>query len=114
MNGYAARRMKLASLNSSVGFHCFVSSAAVFGSIAGWRLWFVCGGWQRQQHWGDGTLWALSAIVGLWAAIGTNRLAYPNRSAMAQVGVCLVIIHFYALLMLQSFIVWLMTDGPPP
>jgi hypothetical protein len=112
MNGYAARQMKLASLNSSCGFHCFASFVVVFGSIAGWILWFSFGGWQRQQHWGDGMLWAASAGVGLWAAIGTIRLAHPNGSAIAQVGVCLVIVHVYSLFVLQSFIVGLITGDP--
>jgi hypothetical protein len=44
--------------SSSVKFHCYVSVMGVIGAFVGWNLWFVSGGWQRQQHWGESMLWA--------------------------------------------------------
>jgi hypothetical protein len=105
--------MKPASLKSSAGFYCFVSALSVCGSVTGWRLWFTFGGWQRQQHWGEETLWLLSASIGLWAAVNTIRFAYPNRSAIAMVGVCFIIFHLWALLFVLEFIGWLRSGGPP-
>jgi len=109
--------MKLASLNSSAGFHCLVSAVAACGSFAGWDLWFVSGGWERHQHWGEGTLWALSAIVGLWAAVDTIRFARSHGSEGAMVtlfGLSLAMFHLLSLLFLRMFIYMLIEGGPRP
>jgi hypothetical protein len=109
--------MKLTSLNSSAGFHCLVSALAVCGSVAGWNLWFVSGGWQRHQHLGEGTLWAVSAIVGFWASVDTVRLARSLGSEggmLAMCGTVLAIFHFLSLLLLRMFIIDLIIGGPRP
>jgi hypothetical protein len=109
--------MKTTSLNRSAGFHCLVSAVAVCGSFAGWNLWFVSGGWERHQHWGEGTLWAASAIIGLWAAVDAIRLARARGSEGIIVTMCGLLLagfHFLSLLFLRMFVYMLAEGGPRP
>ena len=111
------KKMKQASLNSSPALHCVVSAIAIFGSFAAWYTWVGVGGagWQGQ-HWGQGVLWAGSAIIGLWAAVDALRLLWRKRgwqaNLMALVTAGCAIFHLLSLLLLWNFINILMEGGP--
>lgn len=101
--------------NPSARLHCLVSAIALGGAFAGWNLWFVSGGWQRQQHWGEGILWAVSAVVGLWAAVDAIRFACgAARVGLTAIGLALACFHIASFYLLLMFIRMLAEGGPRP
>jgi hypothetical protein len=109
--------MKRLSPASSAILHCVVSALGFAGSYAGYRLWFVAGGWERRTHWGEGTLWAVSAIIGVWGAVDAVRLgrkAEPSVTVylVRMVGAILVFSNGLAFLFFLFFL-RLLADGGP-
>jgi hypothetical protein len=97
------------SKNTLAGLHCLVSLLAVVGAGVGYGLW----SWERHQHWGAGALWGTSAVVGLWAAVDTIRLARGWVGfAIGILGMVLAFLHFGALLALCLFLFMLAEGGP--
>jgi hypothetical protein len=93
-------------------FHGLISLIAIGGAITGWQLWFSFGGWQRHQHWADGTLWGISGVIGIWSAIDAVRFARGPLTACLGVLVCLF--HLFALLLFWMFVNLLAMGGPRP
>ena len=93
--------------------HCLISVAGVGGAFLGWNFWFTSGGWQRHEHWGEGILWGISAIVGLWGAIDAIRFD-RGSSWVTAVSLLLCLFHMLSFLLFLLFLEFLANGGPRP
>jgi hypothetical protein len=99
----------------SASLHCLVSFVAVAGVAVGYNRWLASGGWERHQHWGEGAIWALSATIGLWAAVDTIRFARGwTGVGVGLLGMLLGFFHVGAILGLGEFVFTLAEGGPRP
>ena len=97
----------------SAKFHCLVSLIGVFGAFIAWNLWFVFGGWQRHQHWGEGILWVVCAVAGLWGAFDAIR--FDRASSWVTLAALLLgFFHVLSAMLLLFFIQSLASGGPRP
>jgi hypothetical protein len=106
--------MKLLSHVPSAGWHCLVSVVSLGGSWTALNLWFTAGGWHRQQHWGDGTLWGASMVVGLWSAVDAMRLGRKSTPSFALLGLLLCVAHTLSLCLFLIFLQILAEGGARP
>ena len=85
----------------------------VIGAFVGWNLWFVSGGWQRHQHWGEGILWGASVVAGLWAAFDAIRIDRVS-SWVSPISLLLGVFHVLSAMLFLFFISMLASGGPRP
>ena len=105
--------MMLSTSHTSARRHNSISAIALAGAFLGWHLWFVAGGWHRQQHWVEGTLWGVCGVVGLWSAIDAVRLD-RGASWVTLGAVALSVLHVLSLLLFWLFLNLLAAGGPRP
>lgn len=98
---------------SSAKFHCVISVLGVVGAFIGWNFWFASGGWQRHQHWGEGILWGVSAVAGLWGAFDAIRFDRAS-SWVTPVSLLVGVFHVLSTMLLLLFIQILASGGPRP
>lgn len=97
--------------------HCVISALAVIGSFVGWHFWFVSGGWQRDWHWVEGTVWAASISVGIWAGVNAIRIARhegADGASIAAFSTILICLHTLSFLLFWMFVSMLAQGGPHP
>ena len=104
-------------MKSSPKFHsswrdCLVSGLGFCGSFIAWNLWFVNGGWHRDQHLGEVVLWAASILIGIWAAVDVMRRERELTPATVLAAVLCVLNSFSCLLFL-FFLCMLLQGGHP-
>jgi hypothetical protein len=92
-------------------YYCLTSLVGVGGAYLGWKLWFISGGWERHQHWGDSILWSTSAVAGLLAAIAAIRI---GRGSLLVKAASLVLgtFHVLSLILFLIFMDLLSHGGP--
>jgi len=106
-------RMPPKPLISSAKLHCLVSLAAVFGAFFGWNLWLASGGWERREHWGEGILWGVSVVVGLWGAFDAIQLDRLS-SWVTLASLLLGAVHILSAMLFLLFMKMLAYGGPRP
>jgi hypothetical protein len=103
--------MKASGRFCSAWRNCILSAVASLGSLAGWRFWFIFGGWDRQEHWFDGVLWGVSALVGWGTAISAMRSG-EGASLVRVLAFFLWLFNTSALVILFLFLNLLARGGP--
>ena len=98
---------------SPAQLHCLVSLVALLGAFFGYSFWFVSGGWERREHWGEGILWGTSVVVGLWGAFDAIRLDRLS-SWISMVSFLIGAIHVLSAMLFLFFIKLLAGGGPRP
>jgi membrane protein YdbS with pleckstrin-like domain len=97
----------------SAKFHCLVSLLGVVGAFIAWNLWFVAGGWQRHQHWGESILWSVSVVMGLWGAIDAVRFD-RGSSWVTPTSILFGFFHMLSAMLFLLFMQGLASGGPRP
>jgi len=90
---------------------CYISAFALVGAFGAWNLWFVSGGWQRQNHRGEVVLWSISVFIGILGAIDAIRLDRGAKS-VSVFAALLLVFHALALCLLWMFLSLLASGGP--
>ena len=95
---------------SKAKFHYRVSAIAAACSIVAYFIWV---GNIENQHWFEGCLWGVAAIVGIWGAIDAIRFD-RDSSQLTGNAMLLCTFHIFSFLLFLLFVEIEAHGGPRP
>jgi hypothetical protein len=105
--------MKSLSERRSLWLDCLISAAGFCGSVVAWNLWFIDGGWHREQHLGEVVLWAVSVLIGIWTAVSVMLRRHGVISPVTVVAAVFCVLNALSCLLFLLFLSMLLHGGQP-